>query len=245
MIRTLIVDDEAIARDGVRSILAEEPDIDVVGECGDGRSAVTAIQSVIPDLVLLDVQMPRMDGFAVLDALEPGRRPVVIFLTAHDQYALRAFDAQALDYVVKPFSDARLRSAVDRARNQVEQRRRLRAAPPETPSTRYLVRIPVRSLGKTTYVEVRDIVWIGASDYYAELHTRDRRRHLVRETMQHLEQGLDPALFCRIHRSAIVRIDSVVELRRGHVVLRDGTRLLLGRHRRGALEMALGDTHEA
>lgn len=246
-IRTLIVDDEPIARDGVRSLLTAEPDIDVIGECGDGRSAIASIQRDAPDLVLLDIQMPRIDGFDVLDALEPSQRPVVIVLTAHSQHALRAFDSQALDYVVKPFSEGRLRTAVARARSQVEQRR-LRVASPPANTRHHLVRIPVRSLGKTTYVAIQDVVWIGASDYYAELHTRDRRRHLVRETMQRFEQRLDPMLFCRIHRSTIVRIDSVAELRRDHVVLRDGTTLPLGRHRRSALETALsenlvGDRH--
>ena len=239
MIRTLIVDDEPIARAGVRALLSAEPDIAVIGECGDGRSAIAAIQRDAPDLVLLDIQMPRIDGFDVIDALEPDCRPLVIVLTAHGQHALRAFDAEALDYVVKPFADGRLRTAVARARARVEQRRVGAASAPSI-SAQYLARIPVRSLGKTIYVPVRDIDWIGASDYYAELHARGGRRHLIRETMQRLELRLDPALFCRIHRSAIVRIDCVAEVRRDQVILRDGTKLTLGRHRRSALKAVLG-----
>lgn len=261
-IRTLIVDDERIARDGVRTLLDSEPDIDVIGECGDGRSAVAAIARDAPDLVLLDIQMPVMDGFDVIRAVGEDKLPVVIFLTAYDQHALKAFDAHALDYLVKPFADARFRKAIARARTDVQQRR-LGAASSRLVSViadllgdddsaarpsqhRYLARIPVRSVGRTAYVRVPDVVWVGAADYYAELHTRDGKTHLVRETMQHLEERLDPAEFTRVHRSAIVRIDHIAEIRtdsadRHVVVLRDGTRLPLGRNRREALEAILAD----
>lgn len=256
-IRALIVDDERIARDGVRTLLESEPDVEIIGECGDGASAVKAIERAEPDLVLLDIQMPAMDGFDVIRAIPEDRLPVVVFLTAYDQHALKAFDAHALDYVVKPFSDARFRKAIARARTQVRQRRlgaatsRLASviadlAPEDVDESRlrYLARIPVRSVGKTTYVRVQDIVWIGAADYYAELHTGDGKTHLVRETMQSLERRLDPTEFTRVHRSAIVHVDHVAEIRsdsseRQFVVLRDGTKLPLGRSRREALESAL------
>jgi two-component system LytT family response regulator len=261
-IRVLIVDDEQIARDGLRALLRSEPDLDVVGEAGDGRSAVDAILRGNVECCLLDVQMPEMDGFAVLRAIPEAKLPVVIFITAYDQHALRAFEAQALDYVVKPFTDARFHKAVARARKQVHQRRVGAAttqladfvasltAARQLPDgagaqpRRFLARIPVRSFGKTAYVRVDDIAWIGAADYYSELHTSDGKTHVVRETMRNLEARLDPSRFIRVHRSAIVNIDGVVEVRsdrndRDVVVLRNGARVPLGRGRRAALEELL------
>jgi two-component system, LytTR family, response regulator len=236
-IRALIVDDERIAREGVRGLLESEADIEVIGECADGPAAVDVIKRDNPDLVLLDVEMPVMDGFEVIRALGDHPLPVVVFLTAYSEHALRAFDAQAIDYVVKPFSDARFRKMLARVRTQVHQRER-----PEP--FRYLARLPIRSLGKTTFVCTQDVMWIGASDYYAEIHTIDGKTLLLRETMAHLEARLDPDQFCRIHRSAIVRIDSIAQLRtsiseRQVAVLRDGTRLPVGRNRRHLLESAL------
>jgi|SRR5688572_7221018 len=261
-IRVLIVDDEEIAREGVRVLAESEPDIVVVGECGDGATAVDLLLRTDVDVLLLDIHMPGMDGFDVLRAVPEGRRPVVIFLTAYDQHALKAFEAHALDYVVKPFVDERFKRAVGRAREQVRQRRLGRVtnqlvallanttdayaafAATDVPSRRFLARIPVRSVGKTTYVKVEEIAWIGASDYYAELHLTSGRNVLVRETMQSLEDRLDPARFIRVHRSAIVCLDYVTETRtdsdeRNFVVLRDGTRIALGRSRKDALERAL------
>ena len=267
--RVLIVDDERLAREGVRTLLEAERDVEVAGECGDGRAAIEAIRAGAIDVVLLDIQMPGLDGFDVVRAFPDAQLPVVIFLTAFSQHALRAFDAHALDYLVKPFADDRFRTAIARARRQVQQRRLGKAgvqlasivagltgastsddaetAAPISPSAgRSLARIPVRGVGKVTYVRVADIVWIGAADYYAELHTKDGRRHLVRETLQHLEERLDPLNFIRVHRSAIVHLDHVAEIRtdsaeRQLVVLRDGTQLPLGKPRREALERALGE----
>ena len=266
-IRVLIVDDERLAREGVRSLVEAEPDVSVVGECGDGPAAVRAILDGDVECCMLDIQMPGMDGFEVLRAIPEERLPVVVFLTAFDQHALKAFDAKALDYVVKPFSDARIRKAMARVREQVHQRRlghataqlaslvsslRPRAEPmgvagagtDDAPVARHLARIPVRSVGKVAYVRVPEIAWIGAADYYAQLHTTDNKAHLVRETMQNLEDKLDPSRFVRVHRSAIVNVEHVAEIRmdkndRQLVVLRDGTRLPLGRSRRDVLEAAL------
>jgi len=261
-IRVLIVDDERLAREGVRALLESDPEVSVVGECGDGNAAVHAILNGDVECCLLDVQMPGMDGFEVLRAVPEGRLPVVVFLTAYDLHAVQAFEANALDYVVKPFSDARFRKAIHRARAQVHQRRlghateelaslvsSLRqpsagADESDAPVARYLARIPVRSVGKVAYVRVPEIAWIGAADYYAQLHTTDGKAHLVRETMQNLEAKLDPARFVRVHRSAIVNIEHVSETRvdkneRQVVVLRDGTRLPLGRSRKDDLEAAL------
>jgi two-component system LytT family response regulator len=263
-IRVLIVDDEQIAREGVRQLLQSEPDVEIVGECSDGTAALRALRRERVDICLLDIQMPGLNGFDVLRSIPEDDLPVVVVLTAYDQFALKAFDAHALDYVVKPFSDDRFRKAMARAREQVQQRRLGRLAfsaaqltslvealarhsgePSAIPDrARHLVRIAVPSVGKIAYVRVEDVRWIGAADYYAEIYTSDGRKHLVRETMQHLEDGLDPAAFVRIHRSAIVRIDQIAEIRsdgseRQLVVLRDGTRLPLGKARRAAVEDVL------
>jgi two-component system LytT family response regulator len=261
--RVLIVDDEPLAREGVRQLLQSEPGVEIIGECSDGRAAVRALRREQVDCCLLDIQMPGMNGFEVLRSIPEERLPVVVFLTAYDQYALKAFDAHALDYVVKPFSDDRFRRAISRARVQVAQRRsgelaataaqlsslvdalaRQKRGADAAPARRYLARVAVTSLGKIAYVRVDDIQWIGAADYYAEIHTSDGRKHLVRETMQHFEEGLDPSAFVRIHRSAIVRIDQIAEIRsdgaeRHVVILRSGTRLPLGKSRRAAVEALL------
>lgn len=257
-LRVLIVDDEKLAREGVRALLETEPDVRIAGECADGASAVEAIRAGGVDVLLLDVQMPGMSGLDVLRALPEESVPVVVFLTAHDEYALRAFDASALDYVVKPFSDARFRTAIARARRQV-QHRRLGAAGVDlaalvdklaavgeapAPQPRWRDRFVVRSVGRVSYVPVSEIIWIGAADYYAELHTADGKRHLVREAMQQIEARLDPAHFVRVHRTAIVRLDQVAELRtdgadRQVVVLRNGVRVPLGKSRRELVEQRL------
>lgn len=262
--RVLIVDDEPLAREGVRQLLQSEPSVEIVGECSDGRAALRALRRERVDCCLLDIQMPGMDGFEVLRSIPEEQLPVVVFLTAYDQYALKAFDAHALDYVVKPFSDQRFRKAIARARVQVAQRRlgqlavtaaqltslvdtlarHKRGAETAVPARRYLARVAVPSLGKIAYLRVEDIQWIGAADYYAEIHTSDGRKHLVRETMQHFEEGLDPSAFVRIHRSAIVRIEQIAEIRsegveRHIVILRNGTKLALGKSRRAAVEALL------
>jgi two-component system LytT family response regulator len=266
-VRVLIVDDEQLAREGVRGLLEGDPTFAVVDECGSGQEALGSLEAHQVDVVLLDIQMPGMTGFELLQHIPEERMPVVVFLTAFDQHALRAFEAHALDYVVKPFSDARLLQSLARARRQVYQRRLGKATTdlasllaalnasggdgrpslvPSPPAARHLARIPVRSIGKVTYVRVEDVVWIGAADYYAEVHCLDGRTHLVRETMQSLEGRLDPAHFIRSHRSTIVNLDHVLELRtddaeKQGVVLRNGTRLPLGRGRREAIEQALGN----
>jgi two-component system LytT family response regulator len=252
-VRVLIVDDEHLAREGVRGLLAADHGVTVVGECGNGHDAVAAIRGGGVDVVLLDVQMPGLDGFGVIREVGADELPVVVFLTAYDQHALKAFDANAIDYVVKPFSDERFHAAIARACKQVRQRRlgeaseslaRLLGAMGAASGVRFADRIAVRSVGKVAYVRVADIVWIGAADYYAELHTRDGKTHLVREAMQRIEERLDPAVFARIHRSAIARVDEIAELRtdgaeRHWVMLKGGTKLPLGKSRRDALERTL------
>jgi two-component system LytT family response regulator len=254
-LRVLIVDDEPLARAGLRAIVAAEPDVAVVGECANGADAVERLSRGDVDVALIDIQMPDLDGFEVLAAVPEDMRPVCVFVTAHDHFAIRAFEASAIDYVLKPFHDERIRTTLARARKQVEQRLAgdaravltdlMLRRPAVGEGARYPDRIVVRSVGKVSFVRVTDIVWVGAADYYAELHTRDGKSHLVRETMQRLETRLDSTLFVRVHRTAIVRIDHVAELRsagadRTVVMLRDGTRLPLSRSRREALEARLG-----
>jgi two-component system, LytTR family, response regulator len=254
-LRVLIVDDEPLARAGLRAIVSAEPDVTVVGECANGTDAIERLSLGDTDVALIDVQMPDMDGFEVLAALPEDRRPVVVFVTAHDHFAIQAFEANAIDYVLKPFRDERIRATLARARKQVEQRLAgdaravlsdlMTRLPTSADGGRLADRIAVRSVGKVSFVRVADILWVGAADYYTELHTRDGKTHLVRETMQRMEQRLDPSAFVRVHRTAIVRTDHVAELRatgvdRAVVVLRDGTRVPLSRSRREVLEARLG-----
>ena len=245
-VRTLIVDDEAPARRRIRRLLAGEPGVMVAGECGDGESAVASIQSMRPDLVFLDVQMPERDGFAVLKALPPGPLPAILFVTAYDQYALRAFDVHAVDYLLKPFTGDRFRTAMARARERIERRTadpglaRLAETLRNRPA--YLSRLPVRSAGRTVFVDLGAVDWLEAADNYVRVHVR-QREYLVRETLAALEAQLDPDRFSRIHRSAIVQVDRVAEIRAtshgdAELLLHDGTRLSVSRTFREKLRAA-------
>jgi two-component system LytT family response regulator len=215
-VRALIVDDEPLARRGVALRLKRFRDIEVVGECGDGSSAVEKILELSPDVVFLDVQMPGMDGFEVLRALPREDLPMVIFLTAYEQHALRAFEVHALDYLLKPVDDERFGTAVQRARQVMDTDCKIQMAERivrllEESSGRYVSRFPVRVGSRIQVVLTDDIEWIAASGDYAELHCGGRC-HLLRETMNALEQKLDPGQFLRIHRSRIVRLRCVQEL---------------------------------
>ncbi len=242
-----IVDDEDLARRGVRSRLQSHDDIDVAAECASGRAAVETIQANPPDLVFLDVQMPGLDGFDVIDAVGPGAMPVTIFVTAYDQYALQAFDVHALDYLLKPLDEERFAEALDHARARIAQQdagrfsRRLRAlvsdfSPDEEPSgaSSPTERFVVKSGGRVRFVKADEIQWVEAAGDYVRLHTPGKT-HLIRETMQNLEAALDPDRFLRIHRSTIVNVDWIDELRpygsnnEYTVVLADGTRRKLSR----------------
>ena len=258
-IRTVVIDDEPVARAGVQKLLRDDPDIVVVGEAGNGRAAIKLIEELEPDLVFLDIQMPELNGFGVLEAVGPRRVPAVVFVTAYDQFALRAFEAQALDYILKPFEDERFLAVLERAKEQVHRSRsselgdRLEAllnvyaahnpggAPAAT--TGFLARILVRDSGTVTFQPVDAIDWIEAADYYAKLHVGEAVQ-LVRYTMNELEKQLDPRRFVRVHRSAIVNVMRVKEIRvdyQNHhiVVLRNGTRVPLSRSRKEALEEIL------
>jgi two-component system LytT family response regulator len=254
-IRTLIVDDERLARASVRVLIAADREIEIVGECGSAVAAMEAIAQQAPELVFLDVQMPRMDGFALLASVGAARRFDVVFVTAHDSYALAAFDAQALDYVLKPFDDLRFARAVERAKLRVRQARLERlaaemarvvpqaAAPRAATPSDAREHIAVRDGERIVCVPLADIDWIGADDYYVQLHV-GRKAYLLREPLRELEARLDPQRFVRVHRSAIVAIDRVVELRAGAgdpcVRLRDGTELRLSRSRKSHLRALFG-----
>lgn len=269
-VRVLIVDDEPLARETLRLLMADDPAIDVVGECGSGRDAVRAIEQLAPDLVFLDVQMPELDGFQTLARLAPERRPIIVFVTAYDRYAVKAFDAHALDYLVKPFTDARFHDALARAKTHVRQRAfgelgervlsLLRtqgvtdgptrampaaAAPPMAAAARALDRIAVKTNGRTTFVRVADIDWIEACDDHVRLHVGRAAAHELRQPLKTFAARLDARRFVRIHRSAIVNLDRVQELQPHFhgsyvVVLKSGVSLPLSRTRREELRAALG-----
>lgn len=228
MMRVLVVDDEPLARGGVRARLAAHPDVQLVGEAEDGEDALARIRSVRPDLVFMDVQMPGLDGLAALRRLPPAERPLSILLTAYDQFALGAFEIQALDYLLKPVDDERFREALDRARAAL----RLRATG-EAVRPAYARRFTVRTGQRIAVIDADEIDWIEASDDYAGLHVGPRV-HLLREPLHQLAGRLDPAHFVRIHRSAIVRLDRIAELeplvnRDCLIRLRDGTPLRVSR----------------
>lgn len=249
-VSVLIVDDEPLARDGVRLHLELESDFEVVGEAGSGEEAVALIQDLSPDLVFLDVQMPGIDGFGVIEAIGAEQMPVTIFVTAYDQFALKAFDAHALDYLLKPFDAERFRAAVARAREQLRARRlgdvegQLAALLGELRGRReYLERIVVRSGGRILILRVEDIDWLEAASNYVRIHASGRQ-YLLRETMSNLEARLDPARFVRIHRSTMVRLDRIRELEplfQGDyvLILEDGTRLTSSRGYRDRLQAML------
>jgi two-component system LytT family response regulator len=257
-ITTVIVDDEPLARDAIRFRLEHEPDIQIVGEAGNGFEAVKLIEAAKPDIVFLDVKMPELDGFEVIDRVSGVHLPIVVFVTAHDRFAIRAFETHALDYLLKPFTVERFTSALNRARLAVAKagdhethqrlielldRERPAAVPrgrPTAADSPYLVRLAVRRNQRITLVRVDDVEWIESSANYARLHVRNDS-HMVRMTMSELEQRLDPGRFARIHRSTIVRIDCVKEiLPELHgdftLTLNDGTALRLSRNYRARLQ---------
>lgn len=234
-VRVLIVDDEPPARRNLAMLLQDDADIEIIGECGSGKEAIATTRRLHPDLVFLDVQMPESDGFDVVEMLGRELPPAVIFVTAYDQYALRAFEAGALDYLLKPFDNVRFDRALSRAKEKIELARR--NAP-----TR-IEHLVVKSAGQVSIVRISDVDWIEAADYYACLHV-GTRTHLLRRTLADLEQELESAVFCRIHRSAIVNVDRVRTLQLNsngdyNVVLRNGSELRLSRRFRKHLQERL------
>jgi two-component system LytT family response regulator len=253
-IRTLIVDDEPLSRERLRSLLAEEPDVEIVGECGDGCQAVLAIEELRPDLVFLDVQVPNLDGFHILESVGADRIPAVVFVTAYDQYALRAFDVRAVDYVLKPFGRERLQKALEYARAQITREKssdlsgQIVALLEEMrpPQYRYLKRIMIKESGRLFFLRTPDIDWVEASGNYVRLHV-GAESHLLRETMNGLEGRLDPERFLRIHRSTIVNIERIKELQPWFhgdyvVILRDDRQLTMSATYREKLDELRGRT---
>jgi two-component system LytT family response regulator len=235
-LRTLVVDDEPLARRNLTLLLRRDPDIGSVEECGSGAEALQTIRASRPDLVFLDVQMPECDGFDVLELLGADLPPAVVFVTAYDEYALRAFEAGALDYLMKPFTDARLERALSRAKERLAIPL---SQPPQAPE-----RLVVKSSGQVLFVDVADIEWIDAANYYACLHV-GASTHILRRSLSVLEQELDPAAFCRIHRSTIVNLRRVRGLELTDdgeycVLLKSGERLRASRRFRKALQERLG-----
>ena len=239
-IRTVIVDDEELGRDRIQSLLEMQPDVEIIAVCSDGPSAVETIERTQPDLVFLDVQMPGMDGFEVIENLDPSRLPAVVFVTAHDGHAIRAFEIHALDFLLKPFDQTRFEKALERARAQVGRSKspvidsRLVSLLEELREERkYPERLIVKSSGRVFFVRTEEIDWVEASGNYVKIHTK-AEAHLLRESMKNMEAKLDPKIFVRIHRSAIVNIDRIKELEpwfHGEyiVIMRDGTRLTASR----------------
>jgi two-component system, LytTR family, response regulator len=241
IMRIIVVDDEPIAREGLRALLAGDPEMQVVAECGDGAAAIEAIRHHRPDLVFLDVQMPDVDGFDVLRALAGEPMPAIVFVTAYDKYAVRAFDVHAVDYLLKPFDDARFAEALARAkaRRGEAMTERIAKLLDERPK-----RVLVKDGGRVLFLKADEIDWIEAADYYVKLHVAGKV-HMLRESMAALEARLDSATFFRVHRSAIVNLERVRELqpyskRENVLVLRDGTKLRLTRSRRERLAALLG-----
>ena len=247
----LIVDDEPLARRSIRKFLKAYPDVTVAGECGDGVSAAAAIRERRPDLLFLDIQMPESDGFQVIEEAGKDAMPVTIFVTAYDRYAVQAFEAHALDYLLKPFSAERFRDAVDHAlktlqmgRQQAPNRQLTELLDQLNKKKEYVERIPVPLKGRFLFLNVRDLDWIEAEGNYLRLHSNGSS-HLLRGNMSEMERKLDPAKFMRIHRSTIVNLQRIREVQpwfRGHhrVVLTNGRELKLSRYQKDKLRRLLG-----
>lgn len=230
-IRAAVVDDEPLARSNLKVLLGRDPDVELVSECGGGAEALKEIRKKRPEVVFLDVQMPEVDGFDVLEQLGADLPPALVFVTAYDQYALQAFEAGALDYLLKPFDNARFERALRRAKERI-QAGKARAARVE--------RVAIKNAGEVLFLKIAEIDWIEAADYYVCLHV-GARTHLLRRSMADVEKELDAGMFCRIHRSAIVNLERVRRLESGEdggteVVLTTGEKLRLSRRYRKELQ---------
>jgi two-component system, LytTR family, response regulator len=252
MIRTLIIDDVPLARERLKRCLAGDPEIEIVGECDNGEKAVADIRSLAPDLIFLDVQMPALDGFGVLEALGGERTPEVIFVTAHNEYAIQAFEVNALDYLLKPVDPERLNKAVERAKARLAQLTqderfdsRFRALVEDIKSgSKFVKRLTIKLTGRTILLPTDEIDWIETHGNYVKVHA-GRESHLIRGTMQSLETKLDPEKFVRVHRSAIVNVEKIKEIyprSNGDqdLVLQNGQKLMLSRNYRDNFFAVLG-----
>lgn len=248
-LRAVIVDDEPVARNLLRSMLAEHPEVQVVGECRNAREAVTAIRDLEPDVVFLDIQMPGGDGFSVIERVGVEEMPAVVFVTAYDEYALRAFEVVAVDYLLKPFDERRLESSVRRLRGQVARAepgtgsRLLELLEELRGAARYTDRIAVAAGAHVAFIPTSDVTWLEAKGKQTLVHTATET-YTRREGLAELTARLDPAEFIRVHRSSVVRIDRIKEIHRWsrggyYIVLADGTRLTTGGRYKSAIEEAL------
>jgi two-component system, LytTR family, response regulator len=246
-IRAVIADDEPLARELLRTLLGDYPDIEVVHECGDGREVVAAVRSASPDVIFLDIQMPELDGFEVIEAIDPSALPHVVFVTAYDDFAIRAFDTHAVDYLLKPFDDERLARALQRVRQRlgsVSAAQLSRTLEEVTSRRRYRDRLPVREEGRTRFVNLSAVNWIEAIGKHTRVHT-DSETILLKQGLSQLEEQLDPNVFMRVNRSAIVCIACVREVlpwsKGEHLLkLQNGTTLHTGKVYRERVEQALG-----
>jgi two-component system LytT family response regulator len=254
-IRVLVVDDEPLAREKIQRMAKDDPDLRIVAECANGAEAIEAIQTLAPDLILLDVQMPEVGGFAVLEALSSNNIPLppVIFITAYDHYAVRAFEVNALDYLLKPFDRERFRAAIERAKKTIRREQapaldeRIVALLEQLQGQqKYHERLVVKTGGRVFFLNTDEVDWVEAEGNYVSIHT-GKKTYLLRETISSLESQLDPKKFIRIHRSSIVNINRIKELQpwshgEYHVILLDGTQLTLSRSYREKLQSALGNS---
>jgi two-component system, LytTR family, response regulator len=250
-LKLLIVDDEPLARERIREMLRADPQIEVIGDCSNGDDAIRAVRASRPDLLLLDIQMPGTDGFGVLEALEPDEIPCVIFITAYDQYAVKAFEVYALDYLLKPFDRERFTKAIERAKQHVLKERteslndRVLAVLNEIKNKpEYLERLVIRTNGHIFFIKTEEIDWLEAEGNYVRLHS-GKESYLLRDAISSLENQLDPKKFLRIHRSAIVNINRIQELQpwfhgEYRVILQDGVQLTLSRSYRDKLNELVG-----
>ncbi|HEX2092616.1 MAG TPA: response regulator [Longimicrobiaceae bacterium] len=255
-VRVLIVDDEPLARRVIRDLLARYENLTIVGECRTGSEAVGAVRRLTPDLVFLDVQMPDLDGFGVLNALRHTLPPAIIFVTAYDEFAIRAFEEEALDFLLKPFTDERFHRAVERAQRRLANNEacilareltrvldRVAGLTPDSPPPHYLARILVSSGRRSVSIPVGSISWIEADDYYARIHVGSTS-YLLRQSLTTLEQQLDPELFTRTHRSALVNLRHVREFYRVRsgceIVLHDGSRVPVSERQCSTIVQRLG-----
>jgi two-component system LytT family response regulator len=250
-IRVLLVDDEPLARSMLREMLQGDPHVDIIGESCNGQEAIEAIHHHSPDLLFLDVQMPEVGGFEVLSSLTSRPLPHVIFVTAYDQYAVRAFEVHAIDYLLKPFDQERFdvswqraKEVIMRERNGGTDQRILALLEELKAGNKYLERLVIKATGRIYFLETSEIDWIEAEGNYVSVHSA-KKTHLLRETISSLEAQLDPKQFVRIHRSSIVRIDRIQELQpwfhgEYRIILHDGTQLTLSRNHRENLQEALG-----
>jgi two-component system, LytTR family, response regulator len=248
-IRVLIVDDEQLARKRIADLLQQDSDVQIVGQVGNGTEALQLVQQEAPDLLFLDVQMPEGDGFELLEAVGTETMPAVILVTAYDKYALRAFDIQAVDYLLKPFSEGRFRQALERAKEQISKTQQASVADPRLPvhaganGKKYPSRLVIKSGGKVLFIKTSEIDYVEAAGNYLSIVV-GKDSHLIRDTMQNFETRLDPEHFIRIHRSTLVNIDRVRELQplfggEYAVLLRDGRQLTLSRTYRNRLQQLL------